>query len=75
MMRLSEDMGRHQAHHLLYEAAQTAVMRGVGFAEALKANDNLSHLAVAEIDALTAPENYTGDSEPIASLYARWPNR
>jgi 3-carboxy-cis,cis-muconate cycloisomerase len=71
MMRLTEDMGRHHAHHLLYETAQTSVMRGVGFAEALKESDRLSHLAAAEIEALAAPENYTGESERIASLYAQ----
>lgn len=71
MMRLTEDMGRHQAHHLLYDTAQTAVMRGIGFAEALKASESLGHLTRAEIDALTVPENYTGESEPIASLYAQ----
>jgi adenylosuccinate lyase/3-carboxy-cis,cis-muconate cycloisomerase len=66
MMRLTKDMGRHRAHHLLYEAAQTSVKNGMNFTEALKSHEGITHLASSEIDALTNPAEYTGDSEQIA---------
>ena len=37
MMRLTQRMGRHEAHRLLYAAAQRAQSEGVPFVEAIRA--------------------------------------
>lgn len=71
MMRLAAEMGRHQAHHLLYEAAQASVMRGIKFSDALKLDSRLEKLSADEIDALADPRNYVGESIQISLAYAR----
>jgi 3-carboxy-cis,cis-muconate cycloisomerase len=67
MMHLTESMGRHQAHHLLYEAAQCAITEGVPFLEVLR-----EHLLArgqglpAGLDQALAVERYTGESARLA---------
>jgi adenylosuccinate lyase/3-carboxy-cis,cis-muconate cycloisomerase len=67
MMRLTESMGRHEAHHLLYEAAQRAISEGLPFLELLR-----EHLLVrgkdlpAGLDGALAVENYVGESARLA---------
>lgn len=67
MMRLTESMGRHQAHHLLYEAAQGAITGGAPFLEVLR-----EHLLVrgrdlpAGLERALAVENYVGESARLA---------
>ena len=63
MMRLTEFMGRHEAHHLVYEAAQGSISEGVPFLELLR-----EHLLVrgkalpAGFEQSLAVENYVGES-------------
>ncbi len=65
MMRLSGMIGRHHAHHLLYDAAQRTVMEGTPFLvaikehEAMKAADEIA----AEID--LDPTNYLGEASSL----------
>lgn len=64
MMRLTEAMGRHRAHHLLYEAAQRAISEGVPFLRSIREHPLMSAAAFPPgffEDALEV-ENYVGES-------------
>lgn len=62
MMRLSNKLGRHHAHHLLYDAAQRTVMEGTPFLVAIKEHEAMKAAGelVAEID--LEPSNYLGEA-------------
>jgi adenylosuccinate lyase/3-carboxy-cis,cis-muconate cycloisomerase len=68
MMRLTEVMGRHQAHHLLYEAAQRTVAEKLPFMTAIREHPLLAAHALPDgfAEALDASA-YVGQSAAIAS--------
>jgi adenylosuccinate lyase/3-carboxy-cis,cis-muconate cycloisomerase len=59
MMRLGERIGRHRAHHLLYEAAHRSVTDSVAFATALAEHPTLDGL---DVDLLLDPSTYLGEA-------------
>jgi 3-carboxy-cis,cis-muconate cycloisomerase len=61
MMGLAPQLGRQEAHDLVYDACRTANETGSSLAEALAANREISdRIDRATIDRLTAPGNYLG---------------
>jgi adenylosuccinate lyase/3-carboxy-cis,cis-muconate cycloisomerase len=66
MMALSPKLGRHAAHQLLYNVAQTAQTEGKSFADALRAHPLLSDVPQVRLDALLDPTLYTGRSAEFA---------
>jgi adenylosuccinate lyase/3-carboxy-cis,cis-muconate cycloisomerase len=68
MMRLTEVMGRHEAHHLLYEAAQRTVAEKLPFMTAIREHPMLAAHALPDgfADTLDAG-TYVGQSAAIAS--------
>jgi adenylosuccinate lyase/3-carboxy-cis,cis-muconate cycloisomerase len=69
MMRLAKIMGRHEAHHLLYEVAQNSVEQGLRFDEALRSHPAMQTMGQAELDALVKSESYTGQSAFLAERF------
>jgi len=68
MMRLTAVMGRHEAHHLLYEAAQRTVAEGLPFMEAILAHPLLAGQPLpADLARSLEASSYVGDSSAIAS--------
>jgi 3-carboxy-cis,cis-muconate cycloisomerase len=66
MMQLSDRIGRHHAHHLLYEAAQRSVMEGVAFTNAIA-----EHPQMAGRDMVTLNvSGYTGESGTLVDRLA-----
>ena len=67
MMQLTRYMGRHEAHQVLYEAAQRAQSERIAFAESLLAHPQLLDPARAEtvLKALL-PTAYLGESAALA---------
>jgi 3-carboxy-cis,cis-muconate cycloisomerase len=66
MMQLSDRIGRHHAHHLLYEAAQRSVMEGVAFTQAIT-----EHPRMAGHDMVTLNvSGYTGESGTLVDRLA-----
>jgi adenylosuccinate lyase/3-carboxy-cis,cis-muconate cycloisomerase len=61
MMQLSDRIGRHKAHHLLYEAAQRSVMEGIAFTEAIAGHPEMAGREMVTLD--TA--GYTGSSAAL----------
>lgn len=71
MMQLSDQLGRHHAHHLLYEAAQRSLTEGIPFLQAIR--DALITSGKSEVaDKITLdPASYLGEIEGlIGSLTA-----
>lgn len=61
MMGLAPDMGRQEAHDLVYDACRIANERGMTLADALSADPRVaSRIDRATIDRLTSPRNYLG---------------
>jgi len=68
MMRLTRLMGRHEAHHLLYDAAQRTVAEGVPFMTAIKEHPLLAmHDLPADLAQSLEASSYTGESSAIAT--------
>lgn len=67
MMQLSDRLGRHKAHHLLYEAAQRSVMEGLSFTQAIAEHPEMAGLDMVTLD--TA--GYTGVSAQLVDRLAR----
>jgi adenylosuccinate lyase/3-carboxy-cis,cis-muconate cycloisomerase len=65
MMRLTDRMGRHQAHHLLYEAAQQAQSAGLPFQQVLRDSPHFGGQLPADVLAALEPRSYTGESAAI----------
>lgn len=61
MMQLSDRLGRHKAHHMLYEAAQRSVMEGVPFTQAIADHPEMADQGMVTLD--TA--GYTGCSATL----------
>lgn len=67
MMRLTATMGRHEAHRILYDAAQRAVSDGVDLATALREHALLADLPPsADLDGALDPGAYVGQSATLA---------
>jgi 3-carboxy-cis,cis-muconate cycloisomerase len=71
MMSLTKHMGRHQAHRLLYEAAQRSQSEGVPFAQAIRehplwATEAFPPEVLESLDASA----YVGDSATLAAATA-----
>ncbi|SDO18347.1 3-carboxy-cis,cis-muconate cycloisomerase [Rhodoferax sp. OV413] len=67
MMRLTALMGRHEAHHLLYDAAQRTVAEGIPFLEAICTHAMWGTRALPDDLAQSLQASaYVGDSAAIA---------
>ncbi len=61
MMGLAPDMGRQQAHDVVYDACRLANDKGMTLADALSADPRVSgRIDRATIERLTSPQNYLG---------------
>ncbi len=61
MMGLAPDIGRQQAHDVVYDACRVANEKAMTLADALSADPRVSaHIDRATIDRLTTPKNYLG---------------
>lgn len=68
MMRLTGLMGRHEAHHLLYDAAQRTVAEGVPFMTAIREHPLLAtHDLPANLAQSLEANAYIGQSSAIAT--------
>lgn len=66
MMRLTQVMGRHEAHQLLYEAAQTTHSQGITFLEAIQRHSLFSkHEFPKDLEQSLVPAAYVGQSAAI----------
>ncbi|ACP26394.1 adenylosuccinate lyase [Sinorhizobium fredii NGR234] len=59
MMQLSPRIGRHKAHHLLYEAAQRTAMEGTAFSQTLA--DAMKDAGLADVELDLSPDDYLGE--------------
>jgi adenylosuccinate lyase/3-carboxy-cis,cis-muconate cycloisomerase len=66
MMQLSDRIGRHHAHHLLYEAAQRSVMEGVAFTQAIAEHPQMAGRDMVTLDV----SGYTGESGALVDRLA-----
>jgi 3-carboxy-cis,cis-muconate cycloisomerase len=66
MMQLSDRIGRHHAHHLLYEAAQRSVMEGVAFTQAIAEHPRMAGRDMVTLNA----GGYTGESGTLVDRLA-----
>lgn len=61
MMGLAPDLGRQEAHDVVYDACRVANEKGMTLADALSADPRVSaRIDRATIDRLTSPRNYLG---------------
>jgi 3-carboxy-cis,cis-muconate cycloisomerase len=61
MMGLAPDLGRQEAHDVVYDACRVANDKGMTLADALSADSRVSaRIDRATIERLTAPKNYLG---------------
>lgn len=65
MMKLTGRMGRHQAHHLLYEAAQQAQSEGRAFRQVLAEHAGVAGELPGELQQALEPASYLGESAAI----------
>ncbi|MFD2265022.1 adenylosuccinate lyase family protein [Lacibacterium aquatile] len=67
MMQLSDQLGRHHAHHMLYEAAQRSVAEGIPFLTLIRDSLTASgHPEIAESVTID-PAAYLGEVESLIS--------
>jgi adenylosuccinate lyase/3-carboxy-cis,cis-muconate cycloisomerase len=66
MMYLTRIMGRHTAHHLLYDCAQEAVAHNTDLLSVLRGRPELMDCSDDELKALVDPRSYIGSSAVIA---------
>jgi adenylosuccinate lyase/3-carboxy-cis,cis-muconate cycloisomerase len=63
MMNLSQFMGRHHAHQVVYAAAQRAISEGLPFLDAIRDHPLLKrHGLSAEFEKTSATASYVGES-------------
>jgi 3-carboxy-cis,cis-muconate cycloisomerase len=61
MMGLAPELGRQEAHDVVYDACRLASEKGLALADALSADARVSsRIDRATIDRLTSPTNYLG---------------
>lgn len=66
MMRLTETMGRHHAHHLLYEAAQRSIAESISFPQAIQEHPLMKpHGLSGSLDQALTIDNYVGESSRL----------
>ena len=66
MLELGKTIGRHHAHHVVYEAAQAAASQNISFPDRLAADHRVTeHLSQCAIDSLLDPARHTGLSARI----------
>jgi adenylosuccinate lyase/3-carboxy-cis,cis-muconate cycloisomerase len=71
MMRLSPVIGRHEAHRLVYEAAQHAQSAGLPFIDCVMAHPELAaHARALDLAGALEPRAHLGDSSAIAAELA-----
>jgi adenylosuccinate lyase len=71
MLELGKTIGRHHAHHVVYEAAQAAASQNISFPDRLAADHRVTeHLSRSAIDSLLDPARHTGLSARIAHKQA-----
>lgn len=64
MMGLATVLGRERAHHLVGHASDVALREGIGLAEALlRESEVTAHLGPAEVERLTDPAAYLGSAD------------
>jgi 3-carboxy-cis,cis-muconate cycloisomerase len=69
MMGLAPQIGRQQAHDVVYDACRMVNEKGGSLSEALAANREISgRIDRATIDRLTAPRNYLGQAPQMVDL-------
>jgi len=67
MMQLTSKMGRHQAHHLLYEASQRTIAEGIPFLQAIQEHSLLkSDPRPADLNEALSLGGYIGESIRLA---------
>jgi adenylosuccinate lyase/3-carboxy-cis,cis-muconate cycloisomerase len=66
MMQLSDGIGRHHAHHLMYEAAQRSVMEGMAFTQAIAEHPQMAGRDMVTLDV----SGYTGESGTLVDRLA-----
>lgn len=67
MMRLAKLMGRHEAHNLLYDAAQRSLTEGVSFLTCIQEHSLFSKYEIPQdLAASLVASDYVGESEVIA---------
>jgi adenylosuccinate lyase len=72
LMRLSDSMGRDQAHHLVGELCEDARQRGRSLREVAAFEPSvLQHLSADSIESCLAPESYLGETQEIVSRVQR----
>lgn len=68
MMRLTQVMGRHEAHRLLYDAAQRSQSEGVPFVEAIRQHPlAATHALPADLEEALDPVRYVGESPSLTA--------
>ena len=68
MMRLTSLMGRHEAHHVLYEAAQQAQSDGIAFVDAIRQHPLLASLNLPpDFEQTLVATAYVGESAAITT--------
>jgi 3-carboxy-cis,cis-muconate cycloisomerase len=61
MMGLAPDIGRQDAHDVVYDACRVANEKGITLADALSSDERVSRrIDRATIERLTSPKNYLG---------------
>ena len=71
MLALGKQIGRQEAHDVVYDAAQTAATTGKQFADLLAADERVANrLSRTDIDALLDPTAYVGLSPALAHRMA-----
>jgi len=70
MMQMSDQIGRHHAHELLYDAAQRTVSEGIPFLEAIRQHEMMANLPEDQAIDLD-PAAYTGASANLVDDLAR----
>jgi len=70
MMQLSDRIGRHHAHELLYEAAQRTVAEGIPFLQAIARHTTMQALPTGQAINLD-PAAYTGASATLVDDLAK----
>ena len=67
-MRLSDSMGRDEAHHLVGEICDDARQSGRSLREVAAFEPSvLQHLSADSIESCLAPESYLGETQAIVS--------
>jgi adenylosuccinate lyase/3-carboxy-cis,cis-muconate cycloisomerase len=63
MMELANVLGRHTAHHVLYDAAMHTVEHGGSFEDAIKGHERVkAHAGSLDLKRLLDPSSYLGES-------------